>query len=370
MRQYSCIPQERLVYKEDGPRCAFCNFPHPDPIHLNTHVTECLGKKFSRKHTFINHLKKEHGVRDGSAIAGQFEYTVDQKYFACGFCVFCGSLNELANHVDANHYKFSQHIRDWDDDKVIRGLLSQPVVTTNQTIEHLERQDVISPLSFNSVQSHRAYLPHTVAASLQLQHPARDWDRPNYMHFDEGRHCPQVTSETYGSPGSPVYRHPSYRAQFSPPLSSGESFMQGHYPAYSSSPTSASGTLRASEGQARNPYHPRLGGHSSDLSRNLAINQQSRHEVETYTSPAPAHAGYNYPASTMESVSSPLSPDHSISPLSYLNHSRNPRAHPPVAAHSSRREPTHRRGTDMDSHSDDRQRFTHARGRSRRQRRD
>ena len=382
MRQYSCVPQAPLVYKEDGPRCAFCNIPNPDPVHLNTHASECDGKRFSRKYLLIDHLKNEHGVPDVSELAGQFEYTVDQKYFACGFCVFCcGSLNGLANHVD-DHYKSSQHIRDWDHDKVIRGLLSQPDVIecwqaflasilplqesqlrwmpelveqleyrlemnwepaetlcnaamyasnyrwdgygypepvpadqgmiANQTIEPLERQDVISPLPFSSVQSHIDYLPHTVAASPQLQHPTEDWIRPNIMHFDDGRSYPQVTSMTYGSPGNPVYRHPSPRAQLSHPLSRGESFMQGQYPAYSSSPTSASGTLRAPEGQARNPYYPRLGGHSSDLSRNLAINQQSRHEVETYVCPAQAHAGYNYPASTMESVSSPLSPDHSI----------------------------------------------------------
>ena len=442
---YFCIPPKALVYKEDGPRCASCNIPNPDLIHLNTHVTECVGRKFTRKSTLIKHLEKKHGVHDGSVLAGQSEYSVDQKYFACGFCVFCcGSLNELANHVDALHYRLSQHIRDWDYDKVIRGLLCQPVVVecwqavlasnpplqeswfrwrptlvkqlkhrlemsqepaetlcnavidasnyrrswygylesvpltnltdqgtvTDQTIEPFERQDAISPLSFNLEQSHITYPPHTVAASPQMQHPARDWDRFNYTDWDEGRRYPQNASETYASPASATYQQPSHRAPIFYSSNCGESFMQYQYPAYSSSTASASGTSRVLEGQAWAPYNSRLGGYSPGLSPNLSTNPQSRQELETYTTPAQAHGGWNYPASTLESASSPLSRDHSISALSYFNDTCNLRAHPPVAAHSSRREPTNRQVTNIDSDSDDQQRLTQARGRSLRQRRD
>ena len=68
-------------------------------------------------------------MRNGSVLATQSKYTVDQKYFACGFCVFCcNSLNELVNHIDARHYKYLEHICDWKEDNVIQGLLSQPVV--------------------------------------------------------------------------------------------------------------------------------------------------------------------------------------------------------------------------------------------------
>ena len=128
--RYYCIPQDALVYMEDGPRCAFCSISNPDIIHLNAHnVSECVGTKFSRKKTLIKHLEKKHSVHDNSMLADQSEYSVDKKYFACGFCIFCcGSLNEQTNHIDAAHYRFSQHIRDWDQNKVIRGLLSQPVV--------------------------------------------------------------------------------------------------------------------------------------------------------------------------------------------------------------------------------------------------
>ena len=439
--RYYCIPQEPLVLREDGPRCASCNIPNPDPLHLNTHVvTGCVGRNFIRRYQLTNHLKTKHNVHDRSELAGHFEYKVDLKYFACGFCVCCcDSLIELANHVDAHHYKLSQHIRDWDNENVIRGLLSQPFViehwqailasnpplqeplllwmrtlveqlkdrlkmswkpaetlrnaaidardyprngygylepvspnqrmVANQTIEPFERQDAISLLSFTSEHGHGAYPSHTAAASHQLQHLARDRDRPNYMDFDNGQRYPQTTPETYGSPGSPVYGQPPYHAQTFPPSNWNKSFMQGQHLAYLSSPASASGTSWASEGQARNLYHPRLGGHSSGLSPNLITNAQSAHEVETYTTPAQAPAGWKYSASAMEAASSALSSDHNISPQSRFNDTYSSRVHPPLALHSSRQEPAHGRVIDMDSDSDDQQRWTQARGRSRRQRR-
>ena len=439
--RYYCVPQKPLVLGLDGPRCASCNLPNPDLLHLNTHVTDCVGRKFTRKCLLIHHLKTKHNVHDGSVLAGHSECSVDLKYFACGFCVFCcDSLITLANHVDAHHYKISQHIRHWDNDKVIRGLLSQPNVVecwqailasnpplqepwlrrmpalveqlkhrlemsrkpaetlrnpaidtsnyrsnwygcletvsadlgmvANQTIEPFERQDATSPLSFNSEQRYGVYPSHTAAPSPQLQHPARERDRSNYMDFEKGRRYPRVNSETYGSPSSPVYRHPPYRAQPFHPSSWSESFMQGQYPAYSSSPASVSGTSGMSVGQARSPYYQRLGAHSSGLSPNLVINAQSGHELETYTTPAQAPARWDYPASITEAASSALSRDHNISPQSHFNDTHNPRVHPLLPSHLSRQEPAQRRIIDMDADSDDQQRLTQTRGRSRRQRRD
>ena len=240
-------------------------------------------------------------------------------------------------------------------------------MVANQMIEPFERQDAISLPSFNSEKSHIAYAPHTAAAFPQSQHPATGWDRLNHMDWNKGRHYSQIASETYELPPSATYQHPSHRAHVFYP-SKCESFMQYQYPAYSSSTASSSGTSRlASEDQARNLYHLRLGGYSSDLSPNLAINPHSGHEVEeTCTTPGQAHTGWNYPASTMESVSSPLSRDHSISPLSHFNDTCNPKAHPSVAAHSILRKPTNCCGTDINSGSDGQQRFTHARGLGRR----
>lgn len=128
-KRYYCVPRESVLVTEDGPICAFCGASNPDLKHLNTHsVPSCVNKKYTRKKSLIKHLEKNHGVDDGSVLANKSEYTVDKKYFACGFCVsWFSSLQEQVNHIDA-HYMSAKHIRDWDSDKVIRGLLSQPIV--------------------------------------------------------------------------------------------------------------------------------------------------------------------------------------------------------------------------------------------------
>lgn len=124
--QYHCIiPQELLVITKDGPKCV-CGFANPDLGHFQEHnVPGCNGKRFARKETLSKHLENKHKFHDGSVLAGQSKHPVDQKYFACGFCVHrCESLNALLNHID-RHYKDLRHISDWDDDRVIHGLLSQ-----------------------------------------------------------------------------------------------------------------------------------------------------------------------------------------------------------------------------------------------------
>ncbi len=128
---YRCRPRDSVVHTEDGPICTFCGLSNPNSRHPNVHSDpKCGGgKKYTRKGDLIKHLGKKHGVRHGSVLADQFKYTVNPRYLACGFCVFCcDSLNELVNHIEASHYRCSKNIRDWDDNKVIRGLLSQPNV--------------------------------------------------------------------------------------------------------------------------------------------------------------------------------------------------------------------------------------------------
>lgn len=124
--QYHCIiPQELLVITKDGQKCV-CGFANPDPGHFQEHnVPGCNGKRFTRKETLSRHLEKKHKFQDGSILAGQSKRPVDQKHFACGFCVHhCESLNALLNHID-RHYRDLKHISAWDDDRVIQGLLSQ-----------------------------------------------------------------------------------------------------------------------------------------------------------------------------------------------------------------------------------------------------
>ena len=128
--KYYCIPEDLVRYTQGGRTCAKCGVSDPDPKHLNTHNdSKCIGKRYTRKENLEKHLTKKHRVRHASLLAEHSGHTTLQRYFACGFCVFCcGSFNEQIHHIDAHHYKFSVQICDWDDDKVIRGLLSQPGV--------------------------------------------------------------------------------------------------------------------------------------------------------------------------------------------------------------------------------------------------
>ena len=97
----------------------------PDSKHLNDHgVDTCVGKNFTRKENLIKHYKKYHGHSNSPELADLSKHTVDLKHFACGFCGFyCGSLDDLINHVD-DHYRNLACASDWDDNKVIRTLLS------------------------------------------------------------------------------------------------------------------------------------------------------------------------------------------------------------------------------------------------------
>ena len=130
--RFYCMLKGPVVDTKDGPKCAFCNVLHPDSEHLSTHnIHICMKKSpadrsYSRKELLTNHLKR-HGIVEGSVLADQWRYTANKKYFACGFCgSYHDSLVEQINHIDVMHYRFSENIKDWDSNKAIRGLLSQP----------------------------------------------------------------------------------------------------------------------------------------------------------------------------------------------------------------------------------------------------
>ena len=130
--RFYCMLKGPVVDTENGPKCAFCNVLHPDPEHLDTHnIHLCMNKSpadrsYSRKELLTNHLK-HHGNVEASVLADQWRYTANKKYFACGFCgSYHDSLVEQINHIDVMHYRFSESINNWDSNKAIRGLLSQP----------------------------------------------------------------------------------------------------------------------------------------------------------------------------------------------------------------------------------------------------
>ena len=132
--RYRCMPKGPIEYTEDGALCAFCGFRNPSQRHCGTHMAfPCANRalevrSYSRKPHFIIHLKT-HDVSNGTELADRWRDTSDKKHYSCGFCIsHFDSLIEQLNHIDIAHYRLFQHVRDWDPNKVIRGLLLQPGV--------------------------------------------------------------------------------------------------------------------------------------------------------------------------------------------------------------------------------------------------
>ena len=129
---FYCMLKGPVVDTENRPKCVFCNVLHPDSEHLGTHnIYLCINKSladrsYSRKELLAKHLK-HHGIVEASLLADQWRYTTNKKSFACGFCgSYYDSLVEQINHIDVMHYRFLENINNWDSNKAIRGLLSQP----------------------------------------------------------------------------------------------------------------------------------------------------------------------------------------------------------------------------------------------------
>ena len=127
-RVYFCIPPESIRNLESPTRYIFRGISEPDSGHSHSNKeARCDGRRFGRVASLADHLIKIHGLQRDSISTQQYEYAIYCQYLACGFCIFgCDSLTQLLNHIIDSHYRFSAHIRDWDPNKVVRGLLHQP----------------------------------------------------------------------------------------------------------------------------------------------------------------------------------------------------------------------------------------------------
>ena len=65
----------------------------------------------------------------GESLADNWRRDQGKRYWACGFCVtlFLSFTNRL-RHICKEHYNQGQKLEEWDANKVIRGLLLQPMV--------------------------------------------------------------------------------------------------------------------------------------------------------------------------------------------------------------------------------------------------
>ena len=124
---YYCTPPDLVHYTEDGPKCASCGISGPDPRHLNTHSDPgCIDRHYTRDSSIAEHLKEHHSIDDSLTLAKRSKCINGPKYCACGFCIsWFDSRVKQAHHVDAAHYRSLVHVRDWDINKVILGLLSR-----------------------------------------------------------------------------------------------------------------------------------------------------------------------------------------------------------------------------------------------------
>ena len=119
--------------------CFVCKVPdvrHTDLNNWRRHVrkhyawytcniSKCIDRRFTRKEHMVKHSQREHKNDYDSRLVEQSKYTDDLKHLACGFCGFYyGSLDDLMNHVDVCHYRYSAQPCDWNDDKIIWTLLS------------------------------------------------------------------------------------------------------------------------------------------------------------------------------------------------------------------------------------------------------
>ena len=89
-------------------------------------------KAFSckRRDIMVNHLNKSHGILGAEAgrdLADQGRITVKKQAWSCGFC---GSLflnfRDRLRHIDIEHFRKYEDIRQWNLNKVMHGLLLQP----------------------------------------------------------------------------------------------------------------------------------------------------------------------------------------------------------------------------------------------------
>ena len=137
--EYTCMPDGPVRSTEAGVECYFCGASNPNETHLATHgVSKCYGQyakrqSYTRKINLHNHIKDIHNTSEdhASALAQAWvdPHKNKRKFFSCGFCICCfPTLVKKSNHIDLEHWQKHQDLKEWDNNKVILGLLLQPGV--------------------------------------------------------------------------------------------------------------------------------------------------------------------------------------------------------------------------------------------------
>ena len=128
---YVFLPQGPIEETRWGPQCALCETTYPDKAHLQSHdilkYEGWVGKPItrSRKGNFEVLLKKHKASSEKIKILPKKWRDVrKKKAYSCGFCISSfEKLPDRTSHIDREHYAKGEHIDDWNDTYVIKGLL-------------------------------------------------------------------------------------------------------------------------------------------------------------------------------------------------------------------------------------------------------
>ncbi|KAL4904100.1 hypothetical protein BDW74DRAFT_185771 [Aspergillus multicolor] len=126
LESYTCCPAGPTYPDHDGTeRCAFCDHPEPDDLHIESHsYTRCQEKPgvlrtFYRKDHLVQHLRLVHGVSQFQPAMESWRSQVDSINSRCGLCDTSFHSWSSRNEHLAQHFKEGALMKDW---KGSRGL--------------------------------------------------------------------------------------------------------------------------------------------------------------------------------------------------------------------------------------------------------
>ena len=98
------------------------------PCESQANLSHAKTPTFTRKATLVKHLEI-HGISHASVKADKWCRTLNKKYHACGFCIcLFETFPDCLDHIDHVHFRSFKTLEDWDENRVILGLLQQPMV--------------------------------------------------------------------------------------------------------------------------------------------------------------------------------------------------------------------------------------------------
>ena len=129
---YTCMASGHWDANAQCFACTHCGILNPSKEHPKIHGIEECNTQNKRREKIVKHLKDYHMVSEkalGESLADKWRCDQGKRFWACGFCVMLFlSFKDRLQHIGKEHYNQGQKLEEWDANKVIRGLLLQPMV--------------------------------------------------------------------------------------------------------------------------------------------------------------------------------------------------------------------------------------------------